>query len=88
MESETFTHFFPEIGTKKVGGQEIREGFSGETDQSKRNGIWKPPAGGPLRGMIHPDLQIPSKGPPTHVELQTSFLTDHSNAESQGSSGT
>lgn len=39
---------FSEVCTKKVGDQEIREGFSGETDQKYRKGIWKPPSWGIL----------------------------------------
>lgn len=78
---------FSKIGTKKVGGQEIRGGFSGETAQRKRKGIWKPPSGGPPREMIHLVLPVPSKGPPKHVKLQTSSLAHHSDADSQGSSG-
>lgn len=73
--SETFTHFFPDTDAKNGGGQEIRENFSGETDQRKRKGIWKPLAGGPSRAIIHPGLPILAKGPPKHVGLQTSFLT-------------
>lgn len=75
MKSETFTHFFfSETRAKNVGGQEIRENFSGETDQRKREGIWKPLAGGPSRAIIHPGLPVLSKGPPKRVGLQTSFL--------------
>lgn len=61
MESETFTHFPLKSGPNKAGCQEIGKGFSGETDQSKRRGMWKPPAGGSPRGMIQPDLPMSSK---------------------------
>lgn len=47
--------YFSKIGTKKVGGPEIRELFSGETDHSKRKGAWKCPAGELPEEIIHPD---------------------------------
>lgn len=52
------------MGTKKGNSQEIREGFSGETDQSKRKGSWgTPQRNGPHRlrstpsKKVHPSMQ-------------------------------